>query len=296
MSIQAHAAETLIRVTTRRTAYEAEHITTHRAKFAKNLTRIMGSTRRIVSEQGTIAGVPTEQLAPANSSDDFIVYIHGGGFCFGSPTEYRAHLARLAKMCQANVIAVDYRLAPEHPYPAALQDIQAVWQNMLAAGTDPSKVTFMGDSAGGNLALSSCLRFRDQGIAQPHDLVLLSPALDATLSGDSHRDKAAADPLLTKEKMEFFFNAYTQRANKADPLVSPVFADLHGLPSTLVHVGSNEILLSDAETFAAHGERDGAAVSLFIGKDMWHAWHLFADYVPEARVAMQAVAAFVRSQ
>ena len=242
----------------------------------------------------TIADVQVTVVQLTSGHSRAIVYLHGGGFIAGSPRSHRQHLKRLARTCHAIVYAIDYGLAPESPYPVALDEIQGVWTTLTANHRiDPRHTIFMGDSAGGNLALASLIRFRHGQLPLPNGLVLLSPGLDATLSGESYAQQDSIDPLLNRQKLQQFVNSYVGDHSKRDPTVSPIFADLHGLPPLLVHVGSNELLLSDSLAIAAHAKRDGVDATLFVGQGLWHGWHFHAMYVPEARLAMNNVAAFV---
>jgi len=293
VSIRAQVVKSLLRVANRRVVYDASSIAGKRSSFEKNLSLVLPNSSRYVRRR-IIADVPVDIVDVGQNTKRAIVYLHGGGFVMGSTKAYRQHLKRISKLCAARVYAIDYTLSPEAPYPQALNEIQEVWEMLLAEReVDPAHTTFMGDSAGANLALVSLLRFRDADISMPASLVLLSPFLDMTLGGSSYRDKATDDPLLTKEKVKYFADSYVGITDKRNPYISPVFATLKGLPPILIHVGEDEILLSDARMFAENAKRDGVDATLFLGAGMWHGWHVFAAYVPEARRAMESIARFV---
>lgn len=294
LSPQARVTKRIIRASSSKKTYTTAHIGRLRRNFERNLSLMFPSSARNVEHQ-IIAGVPVDSIKLKTTSDRVIVYLHGGGFILGSPKSHRQHIKRLAKLCRATVFAIDYSLAPESPYPAALEEITRVWRNLLANKLAlPEHTVFMGDSAGGNLALASLLRFRNKNIPMPACTVLLSPGLDATLSGESYQHNSNVEPLLNHAKLKLFVNAYAGKAPKDDPLVSPVFANLRGLPPMLVHVGSDELLLSDSLTITNHARRDNVDVSLLVSQGMWHGWHFFASYVPEAKAAMRGVAEFVK--
>lgn len=293
LSFQAKIVKHVMRASSSKKTYTNTPVNTLRHNFDRNLTIMFPSTNRAISQEH-IAGVPVDVVTPKCDTGRAIVYVHGGGFILGSVRSHRQHIKRLAKLCKAKVYAIDYSLAPESPYPIALDQIQLVWEKLIADNTiDPRHAVFMGDSAGGNLALATLLRLRDRHIVMPSCLVMLSPGLDATLSGSSHMSKANSDPILNRSKLELFVNSYVGNASKQDPIVSPIFADLHSLPPMLVHVGSEELLLSDSQTITDHAKRDGVDSTLFVGEGLWHGWHFFASYVPEAKQAMKYIAKFV---
>lgn len=246
-------------------------------------------------ERSLIIGIP---IAMINSSvkNRTILYLHGGGFVLGSVKSHRQHLIRLSKMCNAKIIAIEYGLSPEYAYPHALEEIQKAWEELIATKqVKPEETALMGDSAGGGLALASVMRFRDAHLPQPACVILLSPALDATFSGESYHHNIAKDPILNMRKLEFFASSYAQKHSRDIPFISPVYADLKNLPPLLIHAGSDDLLLSDAQTVAKNAARDGIKVSLFVGEGMWHGWHFFASYVPEAKAAMRSIAQYVKS-
>lgn len=296
ISPQARFVRLMLKSSTSRTTYSNSSLSRHRDNFESNLKTLFPANRRVTTTDTTVAGVKVTEVTAANSKERTILYLHGGGFVLGSTDSYQQHLARLASLCNAKVLAIDYALSPENPYPVALNQIKAVWKELLKQGLDTTKTVIMGDSAGGNLTMATALRFREDKLPQPACLVLISPALDATFSGPSYVSKIKREPLLNMQKLNFFMESYVQGGNKKDPFVSPIFANLKGLPPFLIHVGSEELMLSDSETITEHAKRDGAQGQLYVGKGMWHGWHIFAAYVPEAKQAMQAIAQYVTAQ
>lgn len=293
LSWQAKTVRWVLRASSRKAPYTLSQITADRRRFNRNMCLLFPATGRHVSKR-EIGGVPVEEIA-MRRTERAIIYVHGGGFMFGSARGYRQHVKRVAQLCNARVYSVDYTLAPKAICPQALDEIQRAWTALMAGGEVRNQhVTFMGDSAGANLVLASLLRLRDAHIELPAAAVLLSPALDGTFSGESYAQNAAADPVLNRGKMDSFITAYIGAASRQDPYISPIFAHLHGLPPLLVHVGSNEMLLSDSEAICEHAQRDGVRTELFVGSGLWHIWHLFAAFVPEARQAIKSVAGFVK--
>lgn len=292
-SFRAQIIKAIFRGSRDNTLYDVSTIELARKRFDRTLSAIFpASSHKVV--RCIIAGTYVDVIETSRDTGWNVMYLHGGGFVMGSTKSYRQHLKRISKLCSAKVYAVDYSLAPEAPYPKALNEIQRVWEALVSdEGVDPQTVTFMGDSAGANLAVVSALRFRDSNINLPASLVLLSPFLDLTLSGKSHETNAKIDPMLNRQKVEFFADAYAGAADKNGSYVSPIFASLKDLPPMLVHASNDEILLSDARTIVENAQRDGTDATLYIGEGMWHGWHLFAAYVPEAKRAMRQVTQFV---
>jgi epsilon-lactone hydrolase len=239
--------------------------------------------------------VPCEWVR-ANSADasTAVLYLHGGGFNAGSPRTHRAIAADLSRAAGAAVLLVDYRLAPEHPFPAALEDTGAVYRWLIDQGFAPQKLAIGGDSAGAQIAVSVLLALREQHITLPAAGVLLSPWLDLSLSGESMQTRADIDPLTTHAGLAHAAHLYIGDRDARDPLISPVFADLHGLPPLLIQVGDHEILLSDAQQFAAQAQAGNVSVTLEIWPEMWHVWHGFG--LPESQEAFEHLGAFLRQQ
>jgi phosphinothricin tripeptide acetyl hydrolase len=244
----------------------------------------------VVTEAG---GVPAEWIGAGGQA--VIVYLHGGGYCIGSLDTHRPMLTHLAHATAGRVLAVDYRLAPEHPHPAALDDALAAYRSVLAQGVAPSQVVLAGDSAGGGLTLATLVALRDAGDPLPAAGVCLSPWADLTQSGATVASNADADPMVRASDLDRWAEAYRGEADAAAPLISPLWADLHGLPPLHIEVGTTEVLLDDARRVAGRAGTAGVDVNLVEREDMIHVWHFFAGVVPEADVGIARVARFVAS-
>lgn len=239
-------------------------------------------------------GVAAEWLSRPGRTERTVLYLHGGGYCIGSLDSHRAMLTHLASASEAQVLAVDYRLAPEHPHPAALDDAVAVYRWLVEdQGLDPSRIVLAGDSAGGGLTLATLIALRDGGIATPAAGVCLSPWADLTQSGTTIVEKAGADPMVRVEDLDRWAAMYAGGRDPRLPLISPLFADLAGLPPLLIEVGTSEVLLDDARRLAERATRGGADVQLTTAEEMIHVWHFFAGVVPEADDGIRRVADFV---
>jgi acetyl esterase/lipase len=221
-----------------------------------------------------------------------ILYLHGGAYALGSINVHRELLARLARATHMRVLAVDYRLAPEHPYPAALEDTAAAYRWALDAGCAPSRIVVAGDSAGGGLALATLAALRDAGAPLPAGTVCLSPWLDLALTGASIRTKASVDPVLSREALERYAGLYAGEHARTHPLISPLYADLRGLPPLLIQVGTDEILLDDAVRGAEKARAAGVRATLDVVEGMFHVFQM-VGVLPETRRALERIAAFV---
>ncbi len=232
--------------------------------------------------------------APASRVDRVLLYLHGGGYVVGSPRTHRGLTGSLAQKAGVRVFALDYRLAPEHPHPAAVEDAVAAYRQLLAQGIAAEHIAVAGDSAGGGLTAATFLALRDRGLPLPRVGVLISPWLDLTQSGVSMRTKADLDPMVKQPGIGRMAEAYLGGADGRTPLASPLFADLRGLPEMLVHVGTAETLLDDSLRFVECVRAAGGEISLDVYEDMIHVWHAFETILPEARQAVEAIADFVR--
>ncbi|GGC78219.1 alpha/beta hydrolase [Chelatococcus reniformis] len=226
-----------------------------------------------------------------------IVFLHGGGYTVGSPRTHRDLLGRLSRAAGAFVVAPDYRLAPEHPFPAALEDAVQVYRTLLSLGVPPSGLLVAGDSAGGGLALSLLLTARDAGLPSPAGAMLISPWTDLTLSGASLDENAACDPLVQRRGAAASVQRYIGAAgDAAHPLVSPLFADLRGLAPLFIQVGLAEALRDDALRLAERANQAGVDVELDQWPEMIHIWPFFAKLIPEGRGAIDRLARFARAR
>lgn len=244
---------------------------------------------------GELGGVPVLRVAtPRSDPGRHILFLHGGGYVTGSPELYRQVLWRLADAAAARVDAAAYRLAPEHPFPAAVEDALTAWRGLMADGADPRRTAFVGDSAGGGLALALALRARDAGEHLPAAIVALSPWTDLAVTGESVRRNARADPMLNADDIPHLAARYLGGADPRNPYASPLYGDPGGLPPTLIQVGSDEILCDDAVRMAARVREAGGTVELEIWRRMPHVWQAFASVMPEARRAIARIGQFVR--
>lgn len=249
----------------------------------------------ITVEQITLGDIPVERLAAPNTNTaSAFFYIHGGGWVAGSPKSHRALTWRLAKEIGIPVFAVDYRLAPEHFFPAGLNDCVAAYKGLLATGVDASKIVVGGDSAGGNLTLALTLRLKAEGLPLPGALVCLSPATDMTHGSPSGTTNAKADTFFIPEIMKTVEPRYYPGHDAKDPYLSPLFGDVTGFPPTLFQVGDTEMLLDDSTRMAEKMKEAGVTVSIEIWPRVWHVWQVMADMLPEGRLAIGNIASFVR--
>jgi monoterpene epsilon-lactone hydrolase len=238
-------------------------------------------------------GVPGELIStPASRPDRHVLYLHGGGYVTGLPALYRHFTWRIATATRARVLAIDYRLAPEHPFPAALDDAFAACRWLLGGKADPQRTIVMGDSAGGGLTLSLLLRLRDGGHALPAAAVALSPWTDLALTGASLVRNAGSDPMLAVADTRLFAGCYLGGFDPRHPYASPLYGNPAGLPPTLIHVGSDEILYDDAVRMAKNLRTAGCHVEIELWPRMPHVWHLFAPALPEATKAIAHIGAF----
>jgi monoterpene epsilon-lactone hydrolase len=223
-----------------------------------------------------------------------LLYFHGGGYSLGSPSTHRSLVANLALSGAVSGFALDYRLAPENPFPGAVEDALAAYRWLIAGGASPRKVILAGDSAGGGLAVACLLEIRRLEMAAPAGAVLLSPWADLTLSGASIHQNASTDVTVTGASLAQFASDYLQGQDPRHPLASPAMADLSGLPPLLIQVGGDEILLSDSLTLAERAKKAGVEVELDIAPGMWHVWQAWVGQVPEAGLAIGRVGRFIR--
>jgi len=244
-----------------------------------------------------IGKIPARWIKPARRDPQrVILYLHGGGWVYGLIPTYNMLIGQIARDACATALAIDYRLAPEHPFPAALEDCLAAYRYLLDQGHPPEKIVIMGDSAGGNLTLTTLLAARQAGLPLPAAGVCLSPATDFAERGESFRTNLHKDAILSVNFVDFASLAYLAGHDKRDPLVSPVYADLHGLPPLLIQAGGDELLLSDVQKFAGLASQAGVRVTLRVYPGMWHVWQGFCHYLPEARSAISEIGRFVQEQ
>jgi acetyl esterase/lipase len=254
-----------------------------------------GSTAPVAYERVCAGGVDGEWISPVNvPEDNAILYFHGGGFRLGSVTSHRDLMAQIALASGCRVLAINYRLAPEHRFPAALDDALAAYGWMLDRGLKSENVAFAGDSAGGNLVLAAMLALRERGLPLPVSAVLMSPWTDLAATGSSYVSRAEADPIHQRSMILALAKNYLGgQGDPYDPLVSPLYADLAGLPPLLIQVGDRETVLDDSVMFADLARAAGVDVSLEVWDGMIHVFQMFGAELPEARQAIASIAGFL---
>jgi acetyl esterase/lipase len=245
-----------------------------------------------------LAGRPAVLVEPAGDREPgTILYFHGGSFSLGSPETAMALTAHLVRRTGRRAISLDYRLAPEHPFPAAIEDCVAAYRALLDEGDSPASVLFAGDSAGGGLAVTTTLAARDAGLPLPAGIAAFSPGLDHTRSGASMAAKEGVDPLFTREGMERTGELYLAGADPHQPLLAPaVLGDLTGFPPILLQVGTNELLLDDSVRLAERARAAGVDVILDVVADVPHVFPAFVGTLDEAEEAIERAALFIRQR
>ena len=247
-------------------------------------------------ERVSAGGVDGEWIAPSGASQDkAILYFHGGGFRLGSVVSHRDLIARIADASGCRALAINYRLAPEHRFPAAPDDALAAYDWLLEHGLKPENIAFAGDSAGGNLVLAAMLRLRERGLPFPVAGVLMSPWTDLAAAGASYVNRADADPIHARPMILALAKNYLgPDGDPRDPLASPLYADLAGLPPLLIQVGDRETVLDDSTMFTEKARAAGVDVELQVWDGMIHVFQMFGAELAEARRAIEAIAGFLR--
>jgi len=245
----------------------------------------------------TIAGnVRAEWVVPPEADPErVLLYFHGGGYVMGSINTHRAMVARLARAARARALLIDYRLAPENPFPAAVEDATATYRWLLAQGRQPRKIALAGDSAGGGLTLATLLALRDARTPLPACAVPISPRTDLEGTGTSVKTKASRDPMVRETDLRRYAALYAGNADPRNPLISPLHGDYRGLPPLLIQVGEAEIILDDSTRVAELAKQAGVQVDLEVWDEMVHVWHVFAKLLPEGQQAIEKVGSYVSS-
>ncbi len=239
-------------------------------------------------------GVKAEWIVPPGAADDRVVlYLHGGGYVMGSINTHRAMIARIARASQARALALDYRMAPEAPFPAAVEDSTAAYRWLLAQGYKPNKIVISGDSAGGGLALATLLALRDAGTPLPAAAAPISPWTDMEGTGASVKTRADKDPMVGSANLLPMAQMYVGNQDPKNPLASPLHGDYHGLPPLLIQVGDAEVLLDDSTRVSERAKAAGVKVDLEVWDEMMHVWHVFAKILPEGQQAIDKIGKFV---
>jgi epsilon-lactone hydrolase len=271
-------------------------VPTLRAGFNELMARVPvpSDVRQTPTTIGGVGGV--EVTIHGADAANVILYFHGGVYVIGSAATSVPLVSDLARRTGARAVTLDYRLAPEHPYPAAVEDARSAYESLLGQGIDPGQIALAGESAGGGLAVATLLVLRDAGMPLPSCAFLMSPYADLTLSGDTILEKQPVDPILTPAGLRLRVGDYVARANAADPHISPVFGDLRGLPPLLIQVGSHEILLSDAVRLAARAASADVPINLEVTPDVPHVFQGFAAVLEEGDTALNRAAVFLKTQ
>jgi epsilon-lactone hydrolase len=267
-----------------------------RAAF-EGLPRVCPLAEDVRVRAVAVAGVPCEWLwsggteAPEEARRA-LLFLHGGAYVLGSLATHRDLASRLGRAAGVPVLAVGYRLAPEHPFPAALEDACAVYRETVAAAG--RRWAIAGDSAGGGLALATLLRAREAGLPLPAAVACLSPSVDLAGTAESMRTRAAADPVIQQRFLDLTAGLYLGGHDRRDPLASPLYADLGGLPPLFLQVGEAETLLDDSTRLASRARAAGVAVELAVWPRMFHGWQLYARLLPEGQQAIEELGEFLR--
>ncbi|MBX5465774.1 MAG: alpha/beta hydrolase [Clostridia bacterium] len=249
----------------------------------------------VVVRPAESGGVPGEWIdAPGARADRVLLYLHGGAYSMGGPASHRSLVARLARAAAARGLLVDYRLAPEHRFPAAVEDAVAAYRGLLAAGLEPGRIVLAGDSAGGGLAVATLVALREAGQPLPAGAALLSPWTDLAGTGETLRTRAERDPWIDPSGIGGAARLYLGEEDPRHPLASPLYAELGGLPPLLIHVGEDEVLLDDARRLAERARAAGVEVTLRVWPEMWHVFQAFP--MPEAEEAIAEIGRFVQAR
>lgn len=252
---------------------------------------MLGTTGKLQN----VGEIPAIMVSPGCLMDEttIILHMHGGAYVSGGLLQARVLASHIAAATCLNVMTFAYRLAPDYPYPAQMEDAMAVYNHLISQGYKPEKIAFTGESAGGNLALALALKLKAEGRPMPACIALLSPWGDVELTGDSYRDLAGVDPTLDLDTIREAALGFVggDRSLMRDPLVSPIHADFHGFPPVQIHVGTKELLLSDAEILAAAMRRDDIPVTLMCWEGMCHVFQVFG--FPESRLSMKEIGRFI---
>ncbi len=263
----------------------------------ESMTSLMPLPPDVATEAVRANGVPAEWVwAPPASADRVVLYVHGGAYVIGSINTHRDLAGRISRASGARVLNVDYRLAPEHPHPAAVEDATAAYRWLVANGQAPARLAIAGDSAGGGLTIATLVALRDAGDPLPAAGVCLSPWVDLEGIGESMSSRAHLDPMVQKDHLLRMAKLYLGDLHPRTPLAAPLYADLSGLPPLLIQVGTAETLLDDATRIAERAKKAGVDVTLDVWEDMIHVFQAFAPMLPEGQQAIEQIGEFLRAR
>jgi acetyl esterase/lipase len=294
MSFQAAAMCFYLRHTFKRRMDPNAPASALRENVNKLMRRMPKPPPRVTVTPTNAGGVPAEWVdTPGADPQRVLLYCHGGGYAAGSPASARDLVWRISETAHCRVLVLDYRLAPEHPFPAAIEDVSCAYHYLLSNGFAPKSIAFAGDSAGGGLALGALVKLRDDGAPMPAAACGLSPVTDLAITGATITTNRDADPMLRADQLRTTAEWYLGSTPAISPYASPLYADLHGFPPTLIHAGSTEVLLDDSVRFADKLMAAHVDVELRVWPDMPHVFHGLAMFVPEAREAIAEVGRFL---
>jgi epsilon-lactone hydrolase len=286
--------DTVIQMVKDLVSKKAETVAEMRANFAEAMSELRVADD-VTCTPVDAGGVRAEWIVPPGAAAErVLLYLHGGGYVLCSVSTHRDLISRMARAAGMRALGLDYRLAPEHPFPAAVEDAATAYRWLVSHGTAPEHIAIAGDSAGGGLTLATLVALRDAGDPLPAAAVCLSPWVDLEGTGPAFAAKAAVDPFVNKGMTEFLAQQYLAGRDPRTPLAAPLYADLHGLPPLLIQVGTAEILLDDATRIADRAKAAGVDASLEVWDDMIHVWQLFAPLLPEGQQAIERIGAFIR--
>lgn len=270
----------------------AENIAKRRKLFNR-LHRYLPPPRGVKIESVSRPGFKGEWIrAKSSRPEKVMLFIPGGAFIFNGTKVHRYAISKLTKTAQISTLSVNYSLAPEHPYPAAINEVMKAYKWLLKTGTRPKDIVFVGHSSGANLVLTSILKLRDNGVDLPAAAVAISPPTDGTIQVDEER--AISDPLINSSSIKFYLDTYRAKTSVKNPYISPLLADLKGFPPLLLQVGEDEVLYTESLRFAKKAKAAGVKVDLDVGEQMWHGWPMYGSLLPEGRQALQTIAKFIR--
>lgn len=266
----------------------------NRIYFLNNAKRMNKIPAGVEMNRFDLDGLPSAWFVHANAEKDkVILYLHGGGYVLGGIDSQQMMCILMAQTLKIKVLLPEYRLAPENPFPAAVEDAVKVYRWLLAQGYDSKNIIITGDSAGGGLSLATVLSLRDAGDALPAAVVCMSPWADLTFKGKSYITKEKVEPILREDVLRMWAKSYYGAENPSLPLISPVYADFRAFPPLLIQVGSDEILLDDSIALAEKAKSAGVDVTLKVWDGMWHVWQALGEMIPESKLAFEEMLQFV---
>lgn len=297
MSIQLLVADPVVRLLMKRRFARSGTVMTLRDIMEEMAQRAKEPPKNIHMHKDSLGGVHAEVLKSEHADEKkALLYIHGGGFVAGRPANHRQLTWRLAAKTNTPVYAIDYRLAPEHPFPAALDDALIAYRTLLDKGVEPHRLGVAGDSAGGNLTLALALKLKEEGLPQPGALVCLSPVTDLAEPAPSHISNMDSDAMFDSSIFNSVPETYCPDGDVMNPLVSPLRGDVSGLPPTLIQCSGAEMLRDDSIRMAERMKQAGVDVKLEVWPKVFHVWQVAADVLPEGRKAIDNIAAFLNAR